>query len=904
MSTCDIRSIILCKADYHQGALAFLRQGQGIAFDGGDGGPYARYRVSDVHTYAALGDYDSIYTSRLEPPDNSRLLETVNKEKVRMACTLRGTKYYHPLFMLRYTQGEAEEAEVRAFWEAQKGFFFVTSVFLGEASARQELLRSRAFEQKLKELGDEDDKDTLLLVYETLQISRYIVVWKSDSYNQVMRRLEKLYKLPGVLTYTRSVCALPWEQEHERLYQKGLELTERTELLEVRVVARSYPALLALKESPPFKTLAEDPEKHQNPGFNVGYFIAGDSDYEYLRQNISAKTIYEWIGALIETLKDPASQLAEAAEDIQTHLGIPAAEDKLPPPPAPPSLSPKTMALCERFTKALDEFKTQDKYALFRQQPWFHEFTEQGQQLLFMANSCVLENVYHLTFNSALFFCDWLGEAAKLPEAAQRRKLMESRSEINKYLGSLARLSGHAMRSDAIATHRPVCPPPSDNICTGTIEFCAALFSRVSEYFQHLDCTQEGYVRHCSVLLVPKLCRRIKIFELFRDRYRDDLRKPEDTLLLLEVPLENVSNPNYVLAVLVHEAAHYFGNRLRPQRALAIFRSLSLYLRLQFGLEEPASLAYIEEELIRQVRLKRQGENDYGLMFWDLLQSLSQAGVTQLLRQPAFARTLAQREQPAWWRGNVRRDLVNRIGRESIKILVPGADKDELQACMQFSALQLLLQQLGYFTKECYADLMLVYALHLPPEQYLQLFTSHELRFLRMEPPLAQRRLWQRFFMVFEAIQCLQGQGAGEWLKPWLPKNLTPEKLLPGLDARDEYRKILDGGLEFVRTLAKDYTPYRNLPEGEYRIPAGGVIEREGVLPYCVHQQIIAYLSACLKEAHRMNTAVPGEQDLLYDIYRHVVGHGRIMDDKFFDFLHIQRDQTYQSSLRKQTSPL
>jgi hypothetical protein len=299
--------------------------------------------------------------------------------------------------------------------------------------------------------------------------------------------------------------------------------------------------------------------------------------------------------------------------------------------------------------------------------------------------------------------------------------------------------------------------------------------------------------------------------------------------------------------------------------------------------------------MLRQVRLKRQDNNDYGLMFWDLLQSLLQAGVTQLLRQPAFARTLAQREQPAWWRRNARRDLENRIGRESIKILVPGADKDELQACTQYSALQLLLQQLGYFTKECFADLMLIYALHLPPVQYLQLFTSHELRFLRMEPLLAQNRLWQRLFMVFEAMQCLQGQGA-DWLEQWLPEKLTPENLLSGLDARDEYREMLDGGLEFVGALAKDYAPYRSLPEGEYEIPAGEVIEREGVLPYCVHQQIIEYLSACLKEAHGMNAGVPGEQDLLYDIYRHVVDHGRIMDDKFFHFLHAQRDQTYRNS--------
>jgi len=546
----------------------------------------------------------------------------------------------------------------------------------------------------------------------------------------------------------------------------------------------------------------------------------------------------------------------------------------------------------QQFAEKLDTIETEEEYKLIRSQPWFSAFSEQGRQMLRIANDSALQNICYLTLDSALFFWEWLRTSAQITDyVRQQRWLIDSSPEVNKYL-----------RAWACLTEYCILPKGGIHQETAQMEFYSAFFAQVSDYFQQLDRTQNGYVRRCTVLLVPRLCRRIKTFEMFRHPYKDDLEQPKSTLLLLEIPIEHIHDFDVIIA-LVHESAHYFGNRLRGERLRRVLRCLVIFLQAQFGLEESDTLVFLHNELVKQTILKQKDKTN--LLFWDLFSPLMQEAVTRMLHQPNFSYDLAKVALPAWrkrlpqflqWAD---REVQSRIGKQSFLLLVPGVASGASASLTekQMSTLQLFMEQLGYFTKECHSDVMLIYTLKLQMPDYLQLCIKHEFRYLHTESPLAHSRVWQRFFMVYEAMKKLAHQkNATSWLREhWGSESFVPEDMLQKMSLSDEHKDLLQQGFAKIRIMKEDYSNYPEPEdEGTYLIPAGAVIEREGQLPYCIMKQLIEYLFLCLKEVNKTNTdKIRHTQDQLYEVYQQVVVDRN--NEQFNAFLQERREQMFRN---------
>ena len=156
---------------------------------------------------------------------------------------------------------------------------------------------------------------------------------------------------------------------------------------------------------------------------------------------------------------------------------------------------------------------------------------------------------------------------------------------IFEYFSGWSRLATHMIRSDAIMQVHPSTPPPIDNFCTGMVEYCYTFFYRATDFLRKIE-VNDSYKRDrrdFAHMLVPVLERIVKTSECLADE--ENLTKGRSSSLLrLEVPYQDISEPYFMVGSLVHEAGHYFGERLRERRREIMQYILVLMLANRFDL--------------------------------------------------------------------------------------------------------------------------------------------------------------------------------------------------------------------------------------------------------------------------------------------------------------------------------
>jgi len=249
--------------------------------------------------------------------------------------------------------------------------------------------------------------------------------------------------------------------------------------------------------------------------------------------------------------------------------------------------------------------------------------------------------------------------------------------------------------------------------------------------------------REFAHILVPKLGRIVKTSECLVDEDKWIFGK-SGSLLRLEVPYQNISEPYFMVASLVHEAGHYYGERERTLRWKTMLKFLVLMLANCFDIPEENRDAgqYLTAHLKRFIKAGQDSVENLGYLA--LLKKRAEEAVIRLLndeRTLEKLRELSRLDAIEGHDGDAFCEMANCLLSQNFPFELAGP-----------SVLHNEIELTSYLLKECYADAMMLYTLNLSFSQYLRIhLNSSEFDFESTNDQL-KARLQQRIHLVKAAM--------------------------------------------------------------------------------------------------------------------------------------------------------
>lgn len=868
----DARGLIIMKADYADGE-QYLSD-QEILYK----------RNPTARRFVCLGEYDGLiafplgidrgfekkseqssiqYDASLK--GSNPLLRVLYHENDSLLDDIKHTHHFSTLYLMRSWEESVSEFEkVRDFWsdspENSTAFFFVTSLYCnGEREADSSIL-----EDDLREIGQKHGLEFSCLVYSSLQIAEQVVVWKSDHLLDVIRAIEILYH--GFEGYTRTICAVPFD----RLKKKTLwpvcngAHDDTTRVLNIRIAAKSYNHLawiIGHQDSPFFEYMRNHKVGH--------YFTHGNEDCIGIAFGADCRSLYELLRILIDNFAHPI--FSQGISHLETQFGIPLEPSQIKD--THELMMPANNQLLEIVVKIAGEITSLSSLEKVRQQVWHLEFSAQSRMLRQMASSYVMDSVCYLIVESLAFFCKWLRQVLKSHVTDQALYDEETIAGILKFLKGCSRLSTHMIRSDAIMQTHPALIPPADNFCTAVIDYCFAFFRKVTKHLcavEYADDSASGDQRVFVQTLVPTLERWMRTEEQLLDNEKKKNGESSSSLLYLEVPYENMAEPYYMIASLVHEAGHYFGDRCRTDRVQAVLKCLTYRLLFQLQLKSEAQ-GFVYEALRSRLYLEYKG-NEQKMLYLALLKAQAEEAALYFLNAEENEVGLYQHyaNDPETAKENATRLLCSDYPRISGE-----------------SNLHRIIESYVYLLKECYADIIMVQTLGISFQQYLRMFAfAFRPTYCVLRDDL-RIRLWQRIFVVFETI-CSGGTLQD---KRWQQHEEELAAFLNDQKGPDEMYEILWS--RFIRFFREAHASYCEEPKGcAYAYPGGNDNSEYLFLPELY--EIINHMRCCLLR-HEMLLDSHGlrqEQQQLHDRFHSDIIKDCILEKKFLNLIKESREST------------
>jgi hypothetical protein len=788
----DIRAVVMCQVDYSKGLEFFnsTKPDSGNTFFQGK---------KELCAHVAAGDFDAILSYKVDDPfaaepstedhrDRDSVLKTLFNENIALTAHLKGAKHFHPLYLIRNL--EAADG-MEAFWKADRTFFFFTSVYGTSATGDPE--EARKLEAKIKGIIDENNITSVeCRVYQTLQISEFMLVWKADHVQAVLKVLHDYYESTDSDTpYTRTVCGIPYGHcepfigkqpqafEAEGMRPSLLESTTGgcAELLkvEIRSVAKCYKALKKLQGNAYFKDLIDTLEKrHPDDHFEKRFVLGKDDAAFSIPKGLTSCDVFDWFCTLLTILRQEPDALAKATEDFRTSVSM----------KIEPSMQEEDAAYCHENTglqeianalvQSVEGLKQNESIRKdLQSRQWYFDFVNQMERFRTMAASRVSHNTCYFLMDSAIFLSEWLTAAYKLEKKERELLLKRHEKQINDTLSTFSRLASNIMRSEAITDHRPTTPPPGDNIAIGAIPYYRSFILKTAGFFDYLDSTHDGTTAF-ALLALPMLCRHPKTFEKFSLENAEKLNEkaPKSPFLYVEIPIKSISEPRSTLAIVVHEMAHYFGDRLREARNLCLQKCCAFIVGSTLGCVAPESYRLLVEKIIEL--FWRNASDSHALLFWCKARQEFEFALHAMLADRDFLEQLAQAEAdqqtarsraPRLKRSRTalvtqkKQDMLNRIEKNYLQNRTVNQNTFDGSD----NPIHEMVALLYCYTKECYADLMCVFTLALTPAQYYAIFKV-DIDCIG-DDARKQQRLWNRFLLVASTLvkaEEWQRQDAGD----------------------------------------------------------------------------------------------------------------------------------------------
>lgn len=536
----------------------------------------------------SLGYFDSIDIRPLPQGKNQgSWLKDLWECSVSISANRDADAYYHPLYIIAPPNQEVPAN----FWEEKSKFMFITLVHFAFVRTEDDLHQQdedlfTTVSKEISEIvsgfnaeGGHEAKRVLASCYQSMDLSDMVVIWKGDSLVSLLSCLSKLYLCDNIGDL-HSICSFPFptvsvDDLDERIPYVSFRFSTRN-----TGAANSFDKLLH-KKWPRWPT-------------NGGYFTTGTEDIDITFNELPVSDFLNLIYLWFED-KEVNELFRKAFYKSSTHLGV-FLEGEGEGVDSPESLSNALISRCELLFKEFQELRTPLDHKADRSETkidlsWCKSVSSQLSALVDMSRICVLDGFCYLILDGVATFCrmvkPYLSESRPMPPDLLER--------VQRFVRGWGILVDQAVRADGQFIQSPGFSPTLYDIPVSLLEFYLAFTTQFIDLMQSSEDMDKRH--HYALFLLPKLCRRTKVRDIFQDP------PPHNRLLYVDIPLDLLYDPQQILLQLCHEASHYCGEavRCRDVRAQHFVLSCAYLVAWSFGLFNVTAVKKIYQDLLDDI---------------------------------------------------------------------------------------------------------------------------------------------------------------------------------------------------------------------------------------------------------------------------------------------------------------
>lgn len=717
--------------------------------------------------WITFGYFDTLQILPLPDGRGGNWLQEIYKNDTQLSQDLDGRFYFHPVhIMARPGKAQAKQYETFAGYESPYCCVTLLQSRLPapldgiNPFARLEALVSTCLGQAPGAEHPSPDGGTVWFGFQSLNLSDFTILWYSRSLNSILEKVQMLYRHPLVgdlhsIPAVRLDCLRACTQPGGRLAPELIPVRETLHQVVTRYLVRDAQAAAEY-----FRLLPEEDCAGRAPLFTTGI-----EDLNCVSQNVDSRIVLNTLAHQVLG-PDPATKAFRAGFlECETHLGVPDTDMERAPLAPDERLVDQCRRLLERFQALRPRLRGVDTM----DGAWMKACSGLLNALQDMSRNTVADGFCFLILGAAQHFCAELGEPRFISS--------EQLELIQRFLRGWGNLMEQSLRQDGKFSQQPGFSPALCDIPSRLLEFYLAFTDRCG---QAMDMgSPEGTTYR--LMLIPKLCRRIKVQSVF-------LQKPDckRRLLYVDIPLALMYTPFAVLFHLCHEIAHYSGGqwRLRKKRAEFFLRICAIELDTALEFQSPRSQQCITAELL--------GRLPQDPCYLEDLHQYALERTMALLREDETMdrwMSAAYGNSPAYHR------LVKSASRRSDLL-----NAYEFDPSIPRGIFFLILSQFATLFKECYADLAAIFTLGLQAREYVELIRDELTLYQRAE----KTKHSSDYYLTVERWVCVL-QAAYD------------EKKIRSALAREDWPAPLDGFVGDLRDCWKILFTDADLTEAEAR---------------------------------------------------------------------------------------
>lgn len=636
--------------------------------------------------WITLGYFDTLqlYPLPIDGKNENWIWSTCLEDR-KISAQLDGNFYFHPVHIAACADEESQKR--------YKNFFSQLSPYLAVTFVQEQAVEKKnntllEVVKETLEQSPEKIEELTWASFHTLNLSDLVILWKSDSLGAILRAIKMLYQQP-VIGDLHTIPAILLSSILKNAGAPSMK-AERIPIVITRYLVRN-----TCRTGDFFQSISRFVQEKF-------FLTTGMEDLSTVSLDVDMAGLVSSLRARFED-QDVQDAFRAAFLESETHLGIEEeshnkeARDDL-------RLVQQCQILQNEFHSIRDTLVSKEANDT-TDGDWIKAADELYNALVDMSRSTVSDGFCYLILESAHMFCEELRRIS-LPDSEQIMC-------IQRYLRGWGTLMEQSLRQDGKFSQQPGFSPALCQIPSSLLELYLAFNSKCCRVIRHI--TNDSY--KFGFLLVPKLCRRIKVDIVI-------LREPPcNRLLYVDIPSDLLYEPSLVLAHLCHELSHFCGEswRLREVRKncyLCICAQELAYILTPYHMElkerifqnlsshfysATAYLDRLEYDTLQKIESFLENEGEIEELLTAVIQSNGEDTTLSTYAQRVAA--LA-----------ARRGLLNAL--------------KENPDCPQGVFFNVMREFVTLF-KECYADISMIFTLNLTCQQYLNLNKKEEMLYRR-----------------------------------------------------------------------------------------------------------------------------------------------------------------------------
>lgn len=647
--------------------------------------------------WLTLSHMDWTHVEAINPdekePNQVRLDQIAARNQKLSSSTSKHSLYSQPIYIMREFPS-SDKAKIEHFWSISSAFMVITRVHAciqsqqTFESALERWLQSadvgKIQSYKQANLHGALGNNVLFLYYRTLELSDVIMVTKSDSIQALLNCIGLLYTLPDVGDIYSHYCI----NQSELLAGAEKSVSDDSiPLISSRFAVRKARDCHNLLPSLRRWFSATDPDKPV-PAF----FVTGTEDINVITYNRSSREICR----IFRNILQKGNDFWCTFDGCSTRLGLD--ESSLSFPERETALGKPVGELARVYRELRKEFADSMRVRRWNKN-WVRPLRELLNELANISDNCVLQQMCYILLNGVRGI---VHRVAEWPDSDYSSS--QKNREIMYMVTSISYLMEHIARKEGELVHLPETRPLLFDIPSNLLEFYLSFSDRCNRYLQRRERLPDGGCDY-QLLLIPSLCESISIHDQF------NFKQSKERLLFVEIPLELVYYPFYVICSLVHEVAHHSSEaaRNRDQRFTLLARCAAFTLADELDMGD-SDIVYcriyrmIEEKYPAEKRKYMRDIRRYLLQVTDALCQ------TEPFVESLWTTYLDEKEYV----------FADRMEWQNSHMVQYRSDRGSKYT----KHLRDKLREVEYLFKETYADLVMMVLLNLQAEDYVNLLET------------------------------------------------------------------------------------------------------------------------------------------------------------------------------------